>query len=121
MSFIMSYVVSLSRRDFIYPRFREQILYKNRSKKFIAYFLVLLIILFSVLCIVRANSVATGGYRIQEYQNELTGLRSENKNFELKLSEVQSPGFLEERIKDLNMVKIEKVEYLTIISEVAAK
>ncbi len=117
----MSYVVSLSQRNLVYSRSREQVLSQNKSRKLIAYFLILLIVFFSVLYIVQTNSVATGGYKIQKYKNELSTLQSENKNIELKLSEVQSPGFLEKQIEALSMVKIGKVEYMSPISEVAAR
>lgn len=117
----MSYSVSLSQRDFIYPRSRERLVYSSKNKKLIAYFLILLIILFSVLYIVQANNVATWGFRIQKYQSELSGLQSENKSLGLNLSEAQSLEFLEEKIGSLNMVKVGKVEYLSPVSEVAVK
>lgn len=117
----MSYPVSLSQRDFIYSRSREQLVYSGKNKKLIAYFLTLLIILFSVLYIVQANNVATWGFKIQKYQSELLSSQSENKSLGLNLSEVQSLKFLEEKIGSLNMVKVGKVEYLSPVSEVAAK
>lgn len=108
----MSYSVTLTQRNIVYPKSREQILPS---------LLVLFIILFSVLYIVQANNVATDGYRIQEHKNKKAELQSENKNLELRLSEVRSLSFLEEKVEDLNMIKIEKVEYISPVSEVAAK
>jgi len=114
----MSYVAAISQRNIIYSKSQEA---NDKSKKLIAYLLILLIISFSILYIVQANNVATGGYRIQEYQKKLSALQYENKTSRLKLSEVSSPGFLEEKIKGLNMVEGGKVEYISPISEVAAK
>ena len=108
----MSYSVTLTQKNIVYPKSRKRILPS---------LLVLLIILFSVLYIVQANNVATDGYRIQEHKNKRAGLQLENKNLELRLSEVRSLGFLEEKVEDLNMIKIGKVEYVSPVSEVAAK
>lgn len=114
----MFYTAAISRKNIIYSKSQE---FQDKSKKLIVYLLILLIISFSVLYIVQANNLATGGYRIQEYQNKLLALQSENKTFRLRLSEVSSPDFLGEKIKGLNMVEIGKVEYISPISEVAAK
>lgn len=114
----MFYTAAISQRNIIYSKFQEP---KDKSKKLIAYLLILVIISFSVLYIVQANNVATGGYRIQEYQKKLSALQYESKVFRLRLSEVSSPGFLAEKIKGLNMVEVGKVEYISPISEVAAR
>ena len=92
-----------------------------KNQKLTGYLLILLIISFSVLYVIQANSIATGGYRIEKYKNELKSLQSENKNLELKLSEVQLLSNLEKKVESLKMVKIGKIEYLLPISKVAAK
>lgn len=114
----MFYTAAISRRNIIYSKSQAS---QDKSKKLIVYLLILLIISFSVLYIVQANNLATGGYRIQEYQNKLSALQSANKTVRLRLSEVSSPDFLEEKIKGLNMVEVGRVEYISPISEVAAK
>lgn len=115
----MSYSASITQRSFISSRRQESALVKSRS--LIVFLLALLIILFSILYIIQANSVATRGYTIQKHKSEVVKLQSESKNLELRLSEIRSLGFLEEKIKSLNMVKIGKVEYLLPISQVAAR
>lgn len=92
-----------------------------QGRKLIVFLLILLIVLFIVLYIVQINSVATGGYRIREYKNEIGRLQLESKNLELSLSEIRSISFLEEKIKDLDMVKSGDVEYISLTSEVAAR
>ncbi len=114
----MSYAVSLAQRNIIYNQ--GVISKQNRGRKFTGYLLILLIISFSVLYVIQANSIATGGYRIEKYKNELKSLQSENKNLELKLSEVQLLSNLEKKVESLKMVKIGKIEYLLPISKVAA-
>lgn len=118
----MSYATTFSQRSIIYSRIREQSLSKqNHSRKVIISLLICVIILFSVLYIVQVNGITAGGYKIQKYKSEISRVQSDNKNLELKLSEVRSLSFLEEKVKSLNMVKTAKVEYISPISEVAAK
>ncbi len=83
--------------------------------------LICAIILFSILYIIQINSITAGGYTIQKYKSEISRLQSEYKNLELNLSGVQSLNFLEQRAENLNMIKTEKVEYVSLISEVAAR
>lgn len=116
----MSYAVALNRRCVAYTRSRDHSSLTQGGKAAV-FLLILLIILFSILYIVQANSVATDGYKIQEHKSRIEELQTENKNLELKLSEIRSLGFLEEKIESLNMVKVEKVDYLSPVSEVAAK
>lgn len=107
----MSHVAILAHRNVFYSR--EQIFSKqDTSSKKTILFLTLLIILFSVLYILQANSAATEGYKIQAYKNEIATLETTNRSLALKLSEVQSLSFLENKIKDLNMVTAEHIEYL---------
>ena len=118
----MSYSATLAQRNIVCSRDRKRVFTgQNQNRRAIVFLLILLIVLCSILYIVQANSVATGGYKIQKYKKETTSLQSENKSFELELSRARSLGFLEERVKSLNMVKISKVEYLSPISQVAAR
>ena len=94
---------------------------QNQSRRIVVSLLILLIILFSVVYIIQTNSVAIGGYGIQEHKSEIAKLQSGNKNLRLKLSEVQSLSFLEEKIEKLEMIKLGKAEYLSPISQVAAR
>lgn len=118
----MSYSATLTQRNIVYSRRKEHALInQNQNRRVVIFLLTLFIILFSILYIVQANNVATGGYKIQKYKKELTGLQSKSKNLELKLSEVRSLEFLKTKLESLDMVKLSKVEYLSPITQVAAK
>lgn len=106
----MSYAATITQRN-----------HSINRNKIIVVLLILFIILFGVLYIIQANSVATGGYKIQKHKNEISKLQSENQVFELRLFEMRSLDFLEQRIGDLNMVKTGRVEYLSPVSQVAAR
>lgn len=117
----MSYSITLTQRGIAYSKYRTAT--QNKSRRIVFSLLILLIILFSVLYIIQANSVATGGYKVIKYKNQLAELQAENKNLEIKLSEVRSLGFLEYRVESLNMnmIKMGRVEYLSPVSQVVAR
>ena len=118
----MSYSIAIFQRNIACSRIRERALpRKDRNRKVLAFFLIFVIIFFSVFYIIQANSVATEGHEIQKYKSEVKKLQSENENIKLKLSGVQSLSFLEEKIEGLNMVIAEGVEYVSPISEVVAR
>jgi len=108
----MSYSIALTKKNMVRSRIQERVL---------TFFLIFAIILFGTLYIIQAISVATEGHRVQKHKSEIEKLQSKNKNIELELSGAQSLSFLEEKIEGLNMVRAEIIEYLSPISEVAAK
>ena len=118
----MSYSTVFAQKNIIYSRNRRLTLSREtQGRKMIVFLLILLIILFGILYIIQANNAATEGYKIQEYKNKIAKLRTENENIELELSQVRSLGFLEEKVETLKMVKIGNVEYISPVSEVAAR
>jgi len=118
-----SYAVSsITQRNIGYSRNYKTVRHQeNQSNKVVVYSLILLIIFFGILYTIQANGVVTNGYKIQKYDKELTSLRSKNNELNLKLTEIQSLKFLEESVENLNMVKISKIEYLSPVSQVAAR
>ncbi len=120
--YYMSYSTVFAQKNIIYSRNRRLTLSREtQGRKMIVFLLILLIILFGILYIIQANNAATEGYKIQEYKNKIAKLRTENENIELELSQVRSLGFLEEKVETLKMVKIGNVEYISPVSEVAAR
>lgn len=94
---------------------------QERIKNIILATLVFLIVSLAIVYSVQANNVATSGYSLQTYKSKIANLRSENTNLELKLSEVKSLGFLEEKVADLEMIEAKGVDYISNTSEVAVK
>jgi len=118
----MSYAVALNRKNFSYSRTRGRSLAKqNQSRKIISFFLIFAIILFIIIYIVQANSLGTDGYTINGYKDKIAELQSNNKTLELELSKIQSLSFLEGKVEGLNMMGVGGIEYLSLISEVAAR
>lgn len=119
----MSYAVSsITQRNIGYSRRYKTARYQeSRSSKVLIYLLILLIAFFGVLYTIQANSVVTNGYKVQKYNAELASLQSKSNELNLQLTETQSLKFLEESVENLNMVKISKVEYISPVSQVAAR
>jgi len=74
---------------------------------------IVLLCLLSLFYLAQSNQTATKGYEIRELEDRLTALREENHKLELKAAELQSVRNVEEGVKHLNMVPIEKVIYIT--------
>ncbi len=121
----MSYSVSFAQKNSVYYRSKQRSFSarKGSKKRTIAFLLIFSIILFSIIYIIQANSLATGGYKLQEHKQELTELQTKHTNLKLKLSEIRSLQYLEQRVESLNMKAISGVEvkYLSPTTQVAAR
>lgn len=58
------------------------------------------------------NSVATRGFKIRDLENNIQTLKEINQNLELQAAGQQTLEQVNERIKQLNMVAPESVDYL---------
>lgn len=68
----------------------------------------------------QVTSLSVKGFQIKELEKNIQQLKTENKKLELDLTAQESMINLEERVKDLNLVAVDKVEYLTVVSPVVA-
>lgn len=118
----MTYAIALTQKNIICSRNKKLTARKRRQdRSIVAFFLILIIVLFGILYIIQTNSVATKGYTIQQHKSELAELQTKNKNLELQLSKIQSLDFLEAKIEVLNMIKVSQIDYMSAVSEVAAR
>jgi len=58
------------------------------------------------------NSVATRGYKIRELEEKTSQLKEINKKLEVEVTELRSTARITEKVKELNMVEVVRVEYL---------
>lgn len=58
------------------------------------------------------NGLATTGYKIKELENKAAALKSENKHLQLEITKLRSTSRLEQKVAELKMVAVAKVEYL---------
>lgn len=61
----------------------------------------------------QTNSLSTRGYQIRELEKSIDLLKEKNQELELQAASAQSWETLQERVKQLNMVETDHVEYLT--------
>jgi hypothetical protein len=82
---------------------------KNRNKLLI---LGVLIFCSGMLYLWQINGLATTGYKIKELENKAASLKSDNKHLQLEITRLRSTSRLEQKVAELKMVTVAKVEYL---------
>ncbi len=70
--------------------------------------------LLSVLYLVQANSVVAENFELRSTQNSLKEKQDTNQRMMIALMQVRSMGSLESVAKNLNLVAVEKVDYLKV-------
>lgn len=81
---------------------------------------IILLCLISLFYLTQANQIATKGYEIKDLEDRLDNLKEENRGLELRAAELQSVRNVEEGVKKLNMVPLQKVVYISSEGTVVA-
>lgn len=68
----------------------------------------------------QVNKLATLGFRLHELENKAGELERVNRNIELKIISLQSMDRLKSLAEVLNLVKVDKIEYIDKAAELAA-
>ncbi len=74
--------------------------------------MIALVISLGVSYLFSVNQTASRGFEVSSLEEEVETLAQENKKLELEASELLSMGNVREVSKDMNLVPVEKVEYL---------
>jgi cell division protein FtsL len=82
--------------------------------------LIVLIIISSIYFIVSVNDLSIKGFMLQELKLKIAELDNKNADLELKIMELESYENISERAQGMKMVKVDKIDYITIIEEVVA-
>lgn len=61
----------------------------------------------------QVNSLSNRGFLIKDLQNQITSLKNLNQKLEVQAAAAQSLENIQEKIKSLNMVAPDKVEYFS--------
>jgi len=77
-------------------------------------FLFCLIAIVGVYYVVSINDLAIKGFVLQELKTETKSLQGKNNQMELAIMELESYEAIEKRAQDLSMVKVGKIDYITI-------
>jgi uncharacterized Zn ribbon protein len=84
-------------------------------------FLILLFIICCVYHVVCINDLSIKGFVIKDLKVKAGELAVLREKYQIKVAQLESSAYLEERAAELNLVKIDKVEYISLIPEVVAK
>ena len=97
---------------------------KKRSKlsfKIINRMMFLFIIVLGVYYVAGINDLTVKGFKLQELKIGSIETADENKDLELKIMSFESYNRLSEKIKELDMVAVGNVEYISGPDSVVAK
>ncbi|MCX6798290.1 MAG: hypothetical protein NTX66_03730 [Candidatus Falkowbacteria bacterium] len=80
-----------------------------------------LLIVFGLGYIVCINDLTVKGFALERLKNQANALASDNQEIESKMMAMQSYNNLINKVKDLNMVAVGEVDYLTVNNTMVAK
>lgn len=103
------------------PTRRSNLWQKINSKivKFRAVFFSFLVI-FSLAYFWQITSLSIKGFQIKNLDKQIQQLKKDSQKLELEITAEKSMLNIDERVKGLNLVAVQKVEYLNVVSPVVA-
>jgi hypothetical protein len=94
---------------------------KSLNLRFFNLGLLALIMSLGFCYLVNVSNLTVQGFALQDLKSQMASLASEKASNEEIVNSIQSYYSLNERTKNLNMVAIGEVEYLTVNHQVVAK
>ena len=67
----------------------------------------------------QVNGLVSNGYKIKELEEKVSQIKDKNKKLELEVTELRSSARIAEKLKELNLVEVARVEYLVDNASVA--
>jgi cell division protein FtsB len=80
-----------------------------------------LILSMGVYYVVSINDLAIKGFVLQELKSEVQDLKEDNTQIQLAVMKLESYENIEKRAQELNMVKVGKIDYITVNNSSVAK
>jgi hypothetical protein len=107
----MTAVITTKRPNYVTGRTEIS---RRLNLRLVNLFLGVIVFLIGGYYLVNINDLTVKGFALRELKSEATILTSENLDKETKVMNLQSYGNLNEKVKKLNMVAVDEVEYLTV-------
>ena len=85
-----------------------------KTKKLMVGILFFGIVVCGLLYIFVTTNIAAKGYKIRNLSGQASELESINKNFQVEVSNLKSVNILEAKSSDLQMVKAQKIDYVSL-------
>ena len=79
------------------------------------------IILFGVLYVLKTSSLSAKGCEISDLEKQIQVLQNENQKLDFEIAANSSMKSIEKRLKNMNLVVADKVEYATLVSNAMAR
>ena len=90
------------------------------TRQKISILLILFIVIIGLSYLVQTNSIAAKDFQIRELRNRVDILRQEDRMLEARAAELQSQAMTELSQQGLDMVKADKVDYLSAAETIVA-
>ncbi|MFA4942441.1 MAG: hypothetical protein WC564_02280 [Patescibacteria group bacterium] len=94
----------------------------NVSKvKLINLFLIALILVSGGFYLAGMNNLVVKGFELQKLKVQAQSLANENQEISARKVALESYYNIDGKLRDLNMVAVDQIDYLTVLSDVIAK
>lgn len=93
----------------------------SKKLKVLNFCLSMFIILFGMTYVTGINDLIVKGFDLQELKKESMVLANESRELELKVMSLGSYNSISDKIEELNMVAVQDVQYITVVSDVVAR
>ncbi|HNX11079.1 MAG TPA: hypothetical protein PKI61_02970 [bacterium] len=87
----------------------------------INFLLLIAVVVGGAYYLVGMNNLVVKGFKLEELRHQVGVLNGANQDFKNKKLAMESYGSLDQKIKDLKLVAIDQIEYISVGSEVLAK
>jgi hypothetical protein len=94
---------------------------KKFHLKFINLFLLVMVVVSGALYLESNNDLMVKGFKLQELKKQSRNLADENQTISARKTALESYQNLPGRLNGLNMVAVDKIEYLTVNGETIAR
>lgn len=99
--------------------YRKNILSQQINSRGIFMFLFVITFLCGMVYLWQVNGLVSKSYQIKDLEEKVSQIKDQNKKLELEVTELRSSARIAEKLKELNLVEVARVEYLTDNGSVA--
>ncbi len=105
-----------------YTKSRRSNVIKQISEKIVKIRIVIVafLVVSSLAYFWQITSLSVRGFKIKDLENSIQQLKKDNQKLELEATDKEAMLNVEEKVKGLGLVAVEKVDYLTVVSPVVA-